>query len=115
MRDRFLAAWRTAAQALFALLVAWAANRGLHVDRQWTAPLELAAIGAGAGVWAYGTHWLQSRTGKAWWARAARGLGRVLVLGAGSVPVYPPAGSPAAPPASSPAVPPAAPVPPAGK
>lgn len=88
MRDRFLAAWRTAAQALFALLLAWLVGRGIHVPDDLSGPLELAVIAAGAGVWAALTHWLQSRTGPAWYDRVARAVARVLLLGAGTAPQY---------------------------
>lgn len=93
MRDRFLAAWRTAAQAVFALLLAWLANRGLHIDPHWSGLAEIALIGAGAGVWAGVTHWLQSQTGPAWWAVAARTVARILLLGATNPPTYTPTGS----------------------
>jgi hypothetical protein len=99
MRDRFIALWRTAAQALFALLLAWAANHGLHIDPHYSGLVEIAVIGAGAGVWAALTHWLQSAQGTTWWARAARLVGRVLVLGAAAVPSYT---LPASPPAVAP-------------
>jgi hypothetical protein len=98
MRDRFLALWRTAAQAIFALLLAWLIGHGIHIPPSVEGPAELVVIGLGAGVWAYGTHWLQSRTGGDWRARFLRGLGRVLVLGAGALPTYPPA-TPTVPPA----------------
>lgn len=88
MRDRFLALWRTAAQAFFALLLGWLANRGLHIDDRFSSAVELAVIGAGAGVWAFVTHWLQSLTGNAWYAKLGRFVGRVLVLGAGALPSY---------------------------
>ena len=88
MRDRFLILWRTAAQAGFALLLVWLVKRGITIPDDWSGPVELALIGAGAGVWAAGTHWLQTRTGNAWYAKLARGVGRVLVLGAGALPQY---------------------------
>lgn len=95
MRDRFLAAWRTTAQALFALLLTWGANHGLHIDQHWSAPVEIALIGSGAGAWAVLVHWLQSTKGNRWWARLARFAGRVLVLGAKALPSYTtPAASP---------------------
>lgn len=90
MHDRFIAAWRTAAQALFALLIAWLTNRGLHIDEHWTSIVELAVIGAGAGVWAMLVHTLQSQAGDQWYKRLARAAGRVLVLGATAVPSYAP-------------------------
>jgi hypothetical protein len=92
MRDRFLALWRTAAQAIFALTLAWLANRGLHIDPHYSGMVEIAVIGVGAGVWAYGTHWLQSRTGNDWRPRACRSIGRILVLGAAALPSYPATG-----------------------
>jgi hypothetical protein len=88
MRDRFLLAWRTGAQLLFALLLAWLVGRGITIPQEWSAPVELAAIAAGAGVWAAGTHWLQTRTGNSWWPRLARFVGRVLVLGPAALPQY---------------------------
>ncbi len=89
MRDRFLAAWRTAAQALFALVVAWLAGRGIHVSGQFGGLVEVVVMAAGAGLWAAAVHWLQSQTGSQWWARPARFVGRVLVLGAAALPSYP--------------------------
>ena len=88
MRDRFLVAWRTAAQAGFALLLAWLVGRGIHIPQAWSAWAELALIAAGAGVWAAGVHWLQSQTGDAWWAKAARLIGRIAVLGPTALPQY---------------------------
>jgi hypothetical protein len=88
VRDRFLAAWRTAAQAGFALALAWLVGRGIDIPPSWSGPVELALIAAGAGVWAAGTHWLQTRTGNTWWAKAARFVGRVAVLGVGALPQY---------------------------
>lgn len=89
MRDRFLALWRTTAQALLPLLLAVLANHGVHVPDTLAGWALAAAIGLGAGVWAFGTHWLQSRTGNNPGARLARFVGRVLVLGAGALPSYP--------------------------
>lgn len=89
MRDRFLAAWRTAAQALFALLLGWLAGHGLNIPPAWSGLVEIAVIGVGAGVWAGVTHWLQSQTGDGWWARLARAAARVLLLGADAPPTYP--------------------------
>jgi hypothetical protein len=88
MRDRFLALWRTGAQALFVLVLATLVNHGIHIPPAWSGVAEAALIAAGAGVWAAVTHWLQSQTGTQWWAVAARVLGRVLVLGAGALPTY---------------------------
>jgi hypothetical protein len=103
MRDRFLAAWRTAAQTAIPLLLTVLLHRGIHVPDQLSGWLETALIGAGTGVWAAMTHWLQSRTGPHWWDTLARGVGRVLVLGAKALPTYAtPPGTPADRPASAP-------------
>jgi hypothetical protein len=88
VRDRFLLAWRTGAQLLFALLLAWLVGRGIDIPASWSGPVELAVIAAGAGVWAAGTHWLQTRTGNSWYHRLARFVGRVLVLGPAALPQY---------------------------
>jgi hypothetical protein len=88
MRDRFLVLWRTGAQVFFALLLAWLIKRGITIPDSLSGPAEIALIGAGAGAWAAGTHWLQTRTGDRWWAKLARAAGRVLVLGAGALPQY---------------------------
>lgn len=88
MRDRFLALWRTAAQAGFSLTLAYLVGHGIHINAHWSSVVEVAVIAGGAGVWAYGTHWLQTRTGNRWWAKLARGAGRVLVLGAAALPSY---------------------------
>lgn len=95
MRDRFLALWRTAAQAGLAMLLLVLANHGVHVPDTVQGWILAALIGFGAGLWAYGTHWLQSRQGNDWRARACRVIGRILVLGAGALPTY---DTPAAPP-----------------
>lgn len=63
MRDRFLAAWRTAVQAAFALSIAWLAGNGIHVNATFSGWLEALALAAGAGVWAWLTHWVQSLPG----------------------------------------------------
>lgn len=99
MRDRFLAAWRAACHAFWPLLIVFLADRGIHVSEHWSSVGELALIGAGAGLWAFGVHWLQTRPGPAWWARTARTIGRVLVLGSIAIPTYtttppPPPGAP---------------------
>lgn len=91
MRDRFLALWRTSAQALFTLLAAWLIGHGLNIGAHWSGFVELLVVAAGAGLWAAATHWLQSQTGDHWSAKLARYVGRVLVLGAGSLPDYRPA------------------------
>lgn len=96
MRDRFLAAWRTAVQAFLPLLIAVLANHGIRIPATAAGWAQTALIGAGAGVWAWGTHWLQTRTGNTPWARAARFAGRVLMLGGKALPTYPAAASPAA-------------------
>ena len=88
-RDRFLVAWRTGMQALFALTVAWLVGHGIRVDPQLSGWLELAAVAAGAGVWAGVTHWLQTRTGSAWWAVTARTVARWLLAGPAAAPTYP--------------------------
>lgn len=88
MRDRFIAAWRTAAQVLIPLLIGVLANRGIHIPDQLSGWLQVAAIAAAAGVWAFTIHWLQSRTGTGPLARAARWLGQILVLGVGTAPTY---------------------------
>jgi hypothetical protein len=88
MRDRFLAAWRTAAQAAIPLLLAVLINHGIHAPDQLAGWAETALMGAGTGVWAAGTHWLQTRTGTHWWDALARGVGRVLVLGSTVLPTY---------------------------
>jgi hypothetical protein len=74
MRDRFL----------LAVLL----RRGITIPEEWSAPVLAALIGLGAGVWAAGTHWLQTRAGKGWWPRLARFVGRVLVLGPAALPQY---------------------------
>ena len=102
MRDRFLAAWRTGAQVAIPLLLAVLAHNGLRVPDTaagWTAT---ALIGLGAGVWAAGTHWLQTRTGSNSWARVARAVGRVLVLGAAALPHYAAPAAPKSPPGAVP-------------
>lgn len=91
MRDRFLAAWRTAAQAVFALLVAWLAGRGIRIPEQVSGLVEVALIGLGAGVWAGLLHWLESQTRPGWWAAGCRAVVRVLLLGAPSGPASYPA------------------------
>lgn len=88
MRDRFLAAWRTAVQVTLPLLIAVLANHGIKVPDSLAGAAQTAAIGAGAFVWAWGTHWLQTRTGASRWARLARFAGRVLMLGAKALPKY---------------------------
>jgi hypothetical protein len=88
MRDRFLVAWRTGAQVLFALLLAWLVGKGINIPESLSGPAELAVIAIGAGVWAALVHWLQSREGDGWAARLARAVGRVLVLGPGALPTY---------------------------
>lgn len=103
MKDRFLALWRTGAQAGFALLLAVLVKHGIHIPSSYAGYVEVAVIGAGAGVWAFGTHWLQSRTGNQWYNQVARSVGRVLVLGAGSLPSYTPPAAPA--PTGAPATP----------
>jgi hypothetical protein len=97
MRDRFLALWRTGAQAGFALLLTVLVNHGIHIPDAYSGYVQVALIGAGAGVWAVGTHWLQSRTGNQWYNRLARFAGRVLVLGAGALPTYTPPAGPTSP------------------
>lgn len=94
MRDRFLAAWRTACHALWVWLILWLAGRGIHVPAHWSSVGELALIGLGTGLWAAGVHWLQTRTGTAWWAGLARAVGRFLVLGNVALPSYPPPAGP---------------------
>lgn len=85
MRDRFLAAWRTAVQAAFALLIAWLAGNGIHVPASISGLFETAALAAGAGVFAWLTHWIQSLPSGSWWLR---GLKWLLGLGSTAAPTY---------------------------
>ncbi len=88
MRDRFLAAWRTGVQTFLPLLIAVLANHGVKVPDTLTGWAQTGLIAAGAFIWSWTTHWLQTRTGASLWARAARLAGRVLMLGGKALPTY---------------------------
>jgi uncharacterized membrane protein YdfJ with MMPL/SSD domain len=88
MRDRFLVLWRSGAQAAYTALAVALLAHGVTIPADWQAPVLSAAFGLGVGLWAWGTHWLQTRRGDSLWARLARGVGLVLVLGAVALPQY---------------------------
>jgi hypothetical protein len=88
VRDRFLAAWRTGALILIPALMALLASHGIRIPDTLVGWATVAAIAAGTAVWTALVHWLQTRTGTGPAARAARFLGRLLVLGVIALPTY---------------------------
>lgn len=83
--------WRTLAGTLGGLLVTWLAGHGLKLPGTATEWVTGLLVGLGVTAYVAVSHWLQTRTGNGRPAKLARAVGRVMVLGAGSVPNYQPA------------------------
>jgi hypothetical protein len=84
------AALRTGAQALWGLIAAWLAARGIELPSVVADFfVETVAI---AGVIALVTkliRWMEARPGEGWFDRACRAVAKLLMLGLSRPPVYP--------------------------
>lgn len=87
-----LSVLRTLTQLAVGYAASWLASHGLglsdDVRGQAATGVTLALILG----WVAGVRWLETRRGTGGWARLARGLGRVLMLGIGAQPAYVPPG-----------------------
>lgn len=82
MSALLLAGLRTGAQALWVLLVAQALAHGIVLPdwmQNWFVETVVVTGAIALATWAI--RWLESRTGDTFLAKAARWLGRVLMLG----------------------------------
>lgn len=80
--DVAISVLRTGAQALVGFLVTWLAARGLDVPlaaQSWL--IDTLIVGGGIAAYTAAVRWLETRRGTSPLARAARGLGRLLMLG----------------------------------
>ena len=81
--------WRHLAHTVVGAIAAGLVSRyGLDLDPDLRNAAEAALFGLGVGAYGFAQHWLETRRGDGWAARLARGLARLLVLGAPAQPVY---------------------------
>lgn len=89
--QRLMFLWRHTAHVVVGAVVAYlVAKFGLGVSAETQTLAETLLFGAGISAYGWVQHWLETRTGTAWWARAARGAARLMVLGAPGVVAYGP-------------------------
>jgi len=73
---------RTGAQALWGLLVAFLAKKGITLPdalQGWFVDVVILSTVVGAGT--AGIRWMETRKGEQWHAKLFRGIARVLMLG----------------------------------
>jgi len=71
--------------ALVALLVGVALAHGINIGPHWSSLLTSALFAVAVGGYMAATHWLATRKGDIGWPVYARGLARLLTLGAGAL------------------------------
>ena len=89
VRDYLLGLWKTFVVTATGLVVAWLANKGIHLSDTATSALTIALVSAGLALYNLVVNWLLARTGTGVWARIAHGIGKLLSLG-GVAPKYAP-------------------------
>jgi len=80
--------WRTTTQVVIGSIVAWLIARGLDITPEMRDAIEVAAFGLGIAVYAAVVHALEMAKGEGIVSRAARGIARLLMLGAPEKPKY---------------------------
>jgi len=73
---------RTGAQALWGLLVAFLAKKGITLPdalQGWFVDVVILSTVIGAGT--AGIRWMETRKGEQWHAKLLRGIARILMLG----------------------------------
>jgi hypothetical protein len=74
-------------------VLTWLAARGIGLDAEAGTAAEELPYAIGVSAYAFGVHWLETRKGDGMFARAARGLARLLLFGAPARVVYRPVGA----------------------
>lgn len=89
VKDYLLGLWKTFVVTATGLVVAWLANRGIHLSDTTTSVITIALVSAGLSLYNLIVNWLLARAGTSLLSRAARLIGKVLSLG-GEAPKYAP-------------------------
>lgn len=89
VKDYLLGLWKTFVVTATGLVVAWLANRGIHLSDTTTSIITIALVSAGLSLYNLIVNWLLAQgAGTGAWARVARFIGKILSLG-GEAPKYP--------------------------
>lgn len=71
--------------ALVALLVGVAFAHGINIGPHWSSLITGVLVSVAVGAYMAVTHWLATRQGEVGWPVYARGLAKLLTLGAGAL------------------------------
>lgn len=88
VRNALLGLWKTFVVTATGLVVAWAANHGIHLSDETSAAITVALLSLGLALYNLIVNWLLSRTGDGVVSKLLRALGKLLSLG-GEAPKYP--------------------------
>jgi len=84
-----LPALRGAIQSWWGGVAAWLLSLGVTIPDETSGVIVTALVSMVIGLTIAGLRWLESRTGDSWWERAARRVGKLLMVGlSGSQPTY---------------------------
>jgi hypothetical protein len=87
MRNYLLGLWKTFVIVATGLVVAWLANRGIHLSDAQTSWVTIALVSAGLSAYNTVVNFLLARVGDTPLSKLARALGKLLSLG-GEAPTY---------------------------
>jgi hypothetical protein len=82
MYTRVMFWWRTTTQVVIGSVIAWLIARGFDISPEARTAVEAALFGVGVSVYAAVVHFLETVKGDGALAKAARGIAKLLMLGA---------------------------------